>query len=97
MKTLFAVVSLALLIAGAGYFYKYGSPSSASLLSEPQARVIAERSCIKGGEALSSGTYDAATKTWWYEANLNATRPGCTPGCVVSEATQTAEVGWRCS
>jgi hypothetical protein len=96
MKTLFALVSLVLLIAGVGYVYKYGSFSSSHALTEPQARSIAERSCVKGGEALSSGTYDAATKTWWYEANFNATQPGCTPGCVVSELTQTAEVSWRC-
>lgn len=96
MKTFFAFIALVLLVAGAGYFYTYGSYTSAGALTEPQARTIAERSCVKGGEALGPGSYDAATKTWWYEANLNATRPGCTSGCVVSETTQAAEVSWRC-
>ncbi|MBI5004106.1 hypothetical protein HZC00_03360 [Candidatus Kaiserbacteria bacterium] len=67
------------------------------MLTEPQARVIAEKPCIKGGEAIGPGTYDASSKTWWYEANLNATRPSCTPGCVVSEATQVAEISWHCA
>jgi len=68
-----------------------------STLSEAQARVIAEKSCIKGGEALNAGTYNEITKTWWFDANLNATKPGCNPACVVSEATKIAEINWRCT
>jgi len=66
-------------------------------LSEAEARVIAEKACIKGGEALSAGIYNANTKTWWFDANLNATRPGCNPACVVDEATKIAEINWRCT
>ncbi|MCX6744576.1 MAG: hypothetical protein NTX82_03565 [Candidatus Parcubacteria bacterium] len=66
-------------------------------LSESDARLIAERTCIKGGEALSSGTYNEITKTWWFDANLNATKEGCNPACVVNEATKTAEINWRCT
>lgn len=68
-----------------------------SLLSETEARVIAEKLCIKGGEALSSGTYNTNSKTWWYDANLNTTKPGCNPACVVDEKTKTAEINWRCT
>jgi hypothetical protein len=68
-----------------------------SLLSEAAARVIAEKSCIKGGEALTVGSYDKNSKTWWFDANLNATRKGCSPSCVVSEETKKAEITWRCS
>jgi hypothetical protein len=66
-------------------------------LSEAEAQAIAEAACIKGGEALAGGFYNAATGTWWFDANLNATKPGCRPACVVSEATGTAEVNWRCT
>ena len=72
-------------------------PPISSLLSEAEARVIAEKSCIKGGEVLSSGIYNENSKTWWYDANLNATREGCNPACVVSEETKTAEINWRCT
>jgi hypothetical protein len=72
-------------------------PSVNSLLTEPQARVIAEKSCIKGGEALAGGTYNSMTKTWWYDANLNSIHEGCNPACVVDEKTQTAEINWRCT
>lgn len=68
-----------------------------SALSEMQARVIAEKSCIKGGESLAPGYYNENSKTWWFDANLNATQPGCNPACVVSEETKTAEINWRCT
>lgn len=68
-----------------------------SLLTEAEARVIAEFACIKGGEALSAGSYNANSKTWWFDANLNATREGCNPACVVSEASRTAELNWSCT
>jgi hypothetical protein len=68
-----------------------------SALTEAEARVIAEKSCIKGGEALSTGFYNEITKTWWFDANLNATREGCNPACVVSEKTKSAAINWRCT
>jgi len=72
-------------------------PQINSLMSEAEARAIAEKSCIKGGEVLSVGIYNENSKTWWYRANLNATREGCNPACVVSEETKTAEINWRCT
>lgn len=68
-----------------------------NLLSETEAKAIAENSCIKGGEALGSGMYNENSKTWWFDANLNGTREGCNPACVVSEETKTAEINWRCT
>jgi hypothetical protein len=72
-------------------------PKIKNLMTEAEARVIAEKSCIKGAEALGAGTYNSNSQTWWYDANLNATRPGCNPACVVSEQTKTAEINWRCT
>ena len=99
--TLLAVVGLTAL-AG---IYRFSVPDgddispggNTSRMTEPEARVIAERSCIKGGEALAFGVYNENTKTWWFEANLNATREGCNPACVVSEDAGTAEINWRCT
>ncbi|GEM_PF-1745098 len=72
-------------------------PDQVSALTEQVAETIAERDCIKGGEALKPGTYNKITRTWWFDANLNATRPGCNPACVVSEDTMAAEINWRCT
>ncbi len=67
-------------------------------LSAGEAQVIAEDTCIKGGESLASGgDYNENTKTWWFDANLNSTPEGCNPACVVSEETKTAEINWRCT
>jgi hypothetical protein len=66
-------------------------------LSESQARTIAENTCIKGGESLTPGYYNENSRTWWFDANLNATREGCNPACVVSEESKTAEINWRCT
>ncbi|MDO8559866.1 MAG: hypothetical protein Q7S23_02390 [bacterium] len=71
-------------------------PSPAEF-TEAQARVIAEATCIKGGETLAPGSYNENSKTWWFGANLNATREGCNPACVVSAETKTAELNWRCT
>jgi hypothetical protein len=68
-----------------------------SKMDQDEARKIAEGSCIKGGEALSAGYYNENSKTWWFDANLNATRPGCSPACVVSEETKNVEINWRCT
>ena len=71
--------------------------SGVSLLKEDEAKVIAEQTCIKGGESLESGYYNKNTKTWWFDANLNQVKEGCAPACVVSEETKTAEINWRCT
>jgi hypothetical protein len=71
--------------------------STTLLLTETEARLIAEQTCIKGEETLASGTYNEGTKTWWFDANLNPEREGCNPACVVNVETQTAEINWRCT
>lgn len=70
---------------------------SSRKMSEVEALSIAERSCIKGGGTLGSGMYNENSRTWWFDANLNSTRKGCNPACVVSERAKTAEINWRCT
>jgi len=72
-------------------------PTKGGTITEADARIIAENTCIKGGEALSAGTYNPNSTTWWFDANLNATKPGCNPACVVSTETKQAEINWRCT
>jgi len=74
-----------------------GDEERPGVLSEAEARVIAGKNCIKGGESLSPGYFNENSRTWWFDANLNATQPGCNPACVVSEVTKTAEINWRCT
>jgi len=72
-------------------------PEPGAKMTETEAETIAIKYCIKGGEALGSGVYNSGTKTWWFDANLNSTREGCNPACVVSEETRQAEINWRCT
>lgn len=103
-KSIIALVSvIALFLTGCSYFSQTPSsqnPTSTSAqtgLTEADARNIAEETCIKGGESLSPGYYNENSKTWWFDANLNTTKEGCNPACVVSEDTKTAEINWRCT
>jgi len=98
-KTIIVILIIALLALAAYWYFVYfiKTPAPQSGLTQAQARVIAEQTCIKGGESLAPGYYNENSKTWWFDANLNATQPGCNPACVVSEQTKTAEVNWRCT
>jgi len=61
------------------------------------AIVMLNEKIIRGGESLAPGYYNENSKTWWFDANLNATQAGCNPACVVSEDTGQAEINWRCT
>lgn len=67
-----------------------------SLLTEVEAKQIAESDCIKGGESVEPGYYNPNSKTWWFDANLNVSKEGCNPACVVSE-DGSVEINWRCT
>ena len=86
-----------LMIIGVLVLFGFIASCTNSELTREQARLIAEESCIKGGESLDAGTYNQGTKTWWFDANLNSVHEGCNPACVVSEDTKTAEINWRCT
>ncbi|MFA5230504.1 MAG: hypothetical protein WC422_03885 [Candidatus Paceibacterota bacterium] len=48
------------------YFKNYPSqqsPTPILMMTESEARIIAEGICIKGGETLSAGVYNQNTKT----------------------------------
>lgn len=94
------MVVLVLILSGCNSQVKEvkNNTGSTGKMTEKEAKAIAETSCIKGGEALTSGgTYNPNSKTWWFDANLNSTQPGCNPACVVSEDTKKAEINWRCT
>ncbi|MBU0982137.1 hypothetical protein KKC94_05605 [Patescibacteria group bacterium] len=92
MKTTYISLLLLTLFA----FASCTTPPQSSL-SEQDAKAIAEKSCIKGGESISDGYYNENSKTWWFDANLNQVTEGCNPACVVSEETLSAEINYRCT
>ncbi|MFH0779695.1 MAG: hypothetical protein V1928_02440 [Parcubacteria group bacterium] len=70
---------------------------AAKKLTETDARAIAAKACIGGGESINPGVYNEVTKTWWFDAHLKEKKAGCNPACVVTEKTQKAEINWRCA
>ncbi|MFA4930896.1 MAG: hypothetical protein WC570_03475 [Patescibacteria group bacterium] len=101
MKKIILLCAILLMSAGCASTPPKGPDdveSTGGPLTEVEAKAIAEKTCTKGGEALTSGgSYNSNSRTWWFDANLNSTPPGCNPACVVSEATKTAEINWRCT
>lgn len=72
-------------------------PELKSSMTEAEARAMAEQTCIKGGESLTPGTYNAKSKNWSFQANLNTVKQDCSPACVLSEETKQAELKWNCT
>ncbi|MBU0668068.1 hypothetical protein KJ835_02995 [Patescibacteria group bacterium] len=98
-KSIIAIASV-IVLAFTGCTFNIQPPASESTkvgLTEAEAKIIAEKNCIKEGESLSPGYYNDNSQTWWFDANLKSTNKGCNPACVVSENTKTAEINWRCT
>jgi len=70
--------------------------SEEPFLLEGEARQVAESECIKGGETIGPGYYNEYSKTWWFDANLNNAKEGCSPACVV-HLDGAWEINWRCT
>jgi predicted lipoprotein with Yx(FWY)xxD motif len=52
-------------------------------------------SCMDAGNISDvDAVYNNNSKTWWLDIQI--TRPGCNPACVVYE-NRTAEINWRCT
>jgi putative hemolysin len=66
-------------------------------LGEAEAKQIAAQTseCAQAGPLQDTATYNPNSMTWWID--IQADKPGCSPACVVSAATQQAEVNWRCT
>lgn len=98
-KSIIIIMGIMLFVlASCFYFFKPPESQPPQMrLTENESKNIAEKNCIKGGESLSLGYYNENYKTWWFDANLNTTKDGCNPACVVSEDTKTAEINWRCT
>ena len=65
-------------------------------MTQDEARRIAGSSvCVSDGALGQNSFYNENSKTWWID--LNIMKEGCSPACVVSEETKTAEINWRCT
>lgn len=75
------------------YCTKEGTTSK---LSFSEAKNIAQDSdCGKSGQLKESHFCNEGTGTWWID--LNITREGCYPACVINVEMKQAEINWRCT
>jgi len=68
---------------------------SGSLTYEEVETIAQESACTKEGNLLDTYIYNETTKTWWIDLAIE--KEGCSPACVVSEESKTAEINWRCT
>ena len=64
-------------------------------VAQAEAAARASEACTEVGALSRFETYNPNSGTWWF--SLDATRQGCTPACVVADATGAAELNWRCT
>jgi hypothetical protein len=69
----------------------------APILSYEEALEIAQAECMKVGNMQDNYTYNAVTRTWWFDFSPNSAISGCNPACVVMEDNNTADINWRCT
>ncbi len=69
-------------------------------LTLEEAIAIAQNTeCTEKGALTENNFYNENTKTWWIDLDMKEEFKNemCNPACVVSEATKTAEINWRCT
>jgi len=92
------LILLTLLVSGCTNQPTEGGETASAELTIKEALEIAQDSeCMEEGALTGQTIYNENTKTWWIDLHPNEERPGCNPACVVSEATKTAEINWRCT
>jgi hypothetical protein len=62
---------------------------------EEARQIAATGECAETGKLKDQTVYNENSGTWWID--LDASKPGCNPACVVDVETKTAEVNWRCT
>lgn len=61
-----------------------------------EALSIAQSSqCVLEGQLLETHFCNQKSGTWWID--MAADKPGCSPACVVSVGSGSAEINWRCT
>ena len=73
--------------------------ASKSITLEEIFEIVKDSECPKKGYVSSLHNYNSNSKTWWIDMEMNPEfeKEGCSPACVVSEETKTAEINWRCT
>ncbi|MFA5172865.1 MAG: hypothetical protein WC435_00475 [Candidatus Paceibacterota bacterium] len=68
-------------------------------ITKAEAKTIAEDVCIqnKNEETVKAGEYNESTGVWRFGLNLKEKKEGCSPICMVHDATKAAGIDWDCA
>ncbi|MFH1591400.1 MAG: hypothetical protein ABIC95_05745 [archaeon] len=65
-------------------------------MTKEEAKGIAENTvCADLGPVTLDGFYNDDERSWWLDIDFS--KPGCRPACIVSEGNRTGAVNWRCT
>lgn len=67
-------------------------PATNTVLSLNEAQVIAEKACLKVGDSLETGIYNATTQTWSFVIAYNLPLLDAWDTCEVSSISKTAKI-----
>ncbi|MBU4374326.1 MAG: hypothetical protein KJ714_07815 [Euryarchaeota archaeon] len=91
-------------IGSAGYVWceakqkclrEWEEPCSGKMSLEEAIAIAKDSVCAQDGNLTDKTMYNEITLTWWIDLDLE--KEGCSPACVISEETRTAEINWRCT
>jgi len=107
MKSWILILILVVVVAaGIGYyFWSKNSSSTPAVCAKTdtsfqmnftEAKNIASGSaCVKEGALKENHWCNQGTGTWWID--LDITKKGCSPACVIDVETKQAEINWMCT
>ena len=64
-------------------------------LGETEALTLAKTGECAQGKTVGTPMCNEITGTWWFD--LDITKEGCSPACVVDVNTKAVEINWRCT
>jgi hypothetical protein len=76
-----------------------GTKPSQRLTLEEAMRVAGASECAEKGRLTNNYVYNGNTGTWWIDLDMKQeyAKEMCSPACVVSDESGTAEINWRCT
>jgi Immunoglobulin-like domain of bacterial spore germination/Sporulation and spore germination len=97
LSVITTLILLSIIAIGAWY---YTQSSAGPELTLAQAKTLAQKSeCTLKGSLGENGSYNSSSNTWSidFTPSPQYVQSGCSPTCVVAEATGSAEINWRCT
>ena len=71
------------------------APTGEQMDYEEAKQIALASDCVKDGTLKETHFCNENTGTWWID--LDITKEGCNPACVIDVISKKAEINWRCT